>query len=206
MAPGERFDAAAEDTEEALMAATYHALCKHGYADLTIERIGEQLEKSTSLLYHHYDGKDELLIEFLGYMLDCFEADVPFGDADDPWARLQHLLDHILAPTVDPTRQEFTSAIVELRAQAAHDPAYRDAFTRHDQFFYEQLTAIVREGSERGVFADVDPAAVAALVQTTFNGVILQRVTTADGGVPVENVRNELEASLVARLDPEESR
>ncbi|MEF8774483.1 MAG: helix-turn-helix domain-containing protein, partial [Halobacteriales archaeon] len=62
MPPEELFDADAEDTDEALMAATYRALCEHGYADLTIQQIGAEFEKSTSLLYHHYDGKDELLV------------------------------------------------------------------------------------------------------------------------------------------------
>jgi len=202
MAPGDVFDADPDDTEAALMAATYRALCEHGYADLTIQKIGEEFEKSTSLLYHHYDGKDELLVAFLGFMLDRFEDDVPFEDVVDPWAELQDVLDHVLAPGMDAEREELTSAMIELRAQAAHDPAYREAFSRHDRFFRDRLAAVVRDGIDRGVFRDVDPDRVAALLQTTFNGAMMQRVTTdpEDGGVPVDDVRAELEAVLEDRL------
>jgi len=207
MAPGEMFDAEPEDTEAALMAATYRALCTHGYAGLTIQKIGEEFEKSNSLLYHHYEGKDDLLVEFLGYMLDRFEADVPFEEVDDPGDELQRLIDHVLAPTVDEERREFTSAMIELRAQAAHDPAYREAFTRHDRFFHDRLATVVRDGIEAGVFREVDADGVASLVQTTFNGAMLQRATTDpdDGGVPVDDVRRELEAMLDARLRREDS-
>jgi AcrR family transcriptional regulator len=202
MPSGTMFDGDAEDTEAALMAATYEALCKHGYADLTIEKIGEEFDKSTSLLYHHYDGKDDLLVAFLGYVLDQFEADVPSDDVADSWSELQGLLDHVLAPTLDAGRREFTKAMVELRAQAAHRPAYRAAFTRHDQFFHDRLTTVVREGVERGEFTAVDPERVAAVIQTAFNGAMVQRVTTDpdDGGVPVEAVRRELEAMLDRHL------
>lgn len=207
MAPGEMFDAESDDTEEALMAATYRALCRHGYAGLTIQKIGEEFEKSNSLLYHHYEGKDDLLVEFLGYMLDRFEADVPFEEVDDPGDELQRLIDHVLAPTIDEERREFTSAMIELRAQAAHDPAYREAFTRHDRFFHDRLATVVRDGIEAGVFREVDPDGVASLVQTTFNGAWLQRATTDpdDGGVPVGEVRRELEAMLDARLRREDA-
>jgi len=208
MVPGELFDADSDDTEEALMAATYRALCEHGYADLTIQKIGDEFGKSTSLLYHHHEGKDDLLVAFLGYVLERFEADVPFEAVDDPWAELQRLLDHVLAPDLDDERRDFTSAMIELRAQAAHDPAYRAAFTRHDRFFHDRLAAVIREGVEQGTFREVDPDRVASLVQSTFNGAMVQRVTADadEGGVAVGDVRAELEASLERRLLPGEAR
>jgi AcrR family transcriptional regulator len=197
------FDQDSEDTEEALMAATYRALCEHGYADLTIEKIGEEFQKSTSLLYHHHAGKDALLVEFLASMLESFESDIPFADLDDDWARLVRLLDHVLAPCGDADREQFTSAMIELRAQAAHDSDYRAAFTKHDEFFHARLASVIEEGVDAGTFREVDPQEVAALIQTTFNGAMLQLVTTGDG-VDIEDVRTELEAMLSARLLPEE--
>ena len=203
--PGELFDA--DDTEGALMAATYRALCKHGYADLTIQKIGAEFEKSNSLLYHHYEGKDDLLVEFLEYMLERFETEVPFEEVDDPRAKLQRLLDYVLAPDPDEERHEFTSAMTELRAQAAHNRAYREAFTRHDEFFHDGLASMIREGIEQGSFRAVDPDRMASFVQTTFNGVMLQRATTdPDDGVPVEDVQREIEAVLETRLVREDAR
>jgi AcrR family transcriptional regulator len=195
------FDGDPDDTEAALMAATYRALCAHGYAELTIQRIGEEFGKSNSLLYHHYEGKDDLLVAFLDYVLERFESDVPFEELTDPWERVERLLDHVLAPTLPEERREFTSAMMELRAQAAHDPAFREAFTRHDAFFHDRLVAVVRDGVEQGRFRDVDAEAVASLLQTTFNGVMLQRATTdAGGGVAISDVRDELESALATQL------
>ncbi|MFT4890863.1 MAG: AcrR family transcriptional regulator [Halobacteriales archaeon] len=200
------FPANPDDTRTEILEATYRALCEHGYDDLTIQKIGEQFGKSTSLVYHHYEGKDDLLVDFMGYMLERFEADVPFEDVEDPWSKLEDVLDHALAPTLDAERENLTSAMIELRAQAAHDPAYREAFSRHDRFFHDRLAAIVSQGIDQGVFREVDPERVAALLQTTFNGAMMQRVTTDpdDGGVSVEDVRAELEAVLEASLHLED--
>ncbi|WP_415381577.1 TetR/AcrR family transcriptional regulator [Halosimplex sp. TS25] len=205
MSPGDLFDPDSDDTEDLLMAATYRALCEHGYADLTIERIGAEFEKSNSLLYHHYDGKDDLLVGFLEYVLDRFEADVPSERTGDPWADMLDLLDHGLAPGIEAERREFVSAMIELRAQAAHDPAYREAFTRHDRFFRERLASDIREGIESGDFRDVDADRVARLVHTMFTGAMTRRVTadSDDGVSPLEGVREEFEAMLAARLLPE---
>lgn len=196
------------DTEEAIMAATYRALCAHGYAGLTIQRIAEQFEKSKSLLYHHYDNKDELLVAFLGFMLDQFESGVPgsnltdaefceteAADADacaaeaadpasvDPVAHVHEVVDTMLADSIPGDEREFVAAMVELRAQAAHDERYRDHFSRHDEFFRERLAGVVARGVDEGRFRDVDPDRVATMLVTTIVGTMTRRVTTESAGV-----------------------
>ena len=198
MPPPSLFDDPA-NTREAIMRATYHALCEHGYADLTIKRIGEEFPKSPSLIYHHYDGKDDLLLEFLTYLLDHFESRIPAEDYEDAAAHLDALLDHVLPTTLDDDRHAFRCAMVELRAQAAHDPAYRDHFTRSTTFFHDRLTAIVERGIEEGVFRDVDAERVAALLLTTMDGAIQHSVTT-DLEEMIPAVRAELRAYVESTL------
>ncbi|VTT87832.1 Transcriptional regulator, TetR family [Halorubrum sp. DM2] len=70
------------DTRQAILGAAFRALCEHGYANVTIQRIGDEFDKSPSLVYHHYDGKDELLIDLLEYLLDQFEASIADGSAE----------------------------------------------------------------------------------------------------------------------------
>lgn len=204
MGPNDPFPGDADDTQTAMMQATYDALCKHGYADLTIQRIGDEFPKSKSLIYQHYDGKDELLVEFLAYMLDHFEADIPRDDSTDAHDRLRTVIDHILAPTIDEERYEFTSAMIELRGQAPHDEAFRDQFTENDRVFRARFEEIIRTGIDQGVFREVDPERVAEFVLTTIHGVMLQRVTT-DEEVDIRAVRHELKAYLDARLLREEA-
>lgn len=198
MAPDALFEDS-NDTREGIMKATYDALCEHGYADLTIQRIGDEFPKSKSLVYHHYDGKDELLLDFLEFMLDRFETNVPRRDYEDAAAHLQALLDHVIPDSLDDERREFTSAIIELRAQAAHDPAYHEHFTRHTRFFHERFETIIEQGIEEGSFRDVDSNQVAAFLLTTIEGTMVQRVT-ADVGESGPAVRDELQAYIETRL------
>jgi len=188
-----------DGTREAIMQATYLALCTHGYADLTIERIGEEFDKSPSSIYHHYDGKDELLVDFLRYMLEHFEADVALEDYEDAHAHLRALLDHVVPATLDEERAEFTRAMTELRARAATDERYRRRITKHNRFFHDRIAAIVRTGIDQGVFRDIDPEQVAELLLTTINGAMNQQVT-AEADAPVRAVRAELDEYVRSRL------
>ncbi len=179
------------------MQATFHALREHGYAGLTIQRIGDHFEKSKSLLYHHYDSKDELLLDFLEFMLAEFEQAAPDDDLP-PREHLDAVLDHALAAKLPDDQREFTEAMVELRAQAAHDDRYRDHFTRSDETFREEVASIVRDGVNAGVFRDVDPDDVASFLLTLVNGAMNQRVTAEE--TQTGDVREEVEAYVQSRL------
>jgi AcrR family transcriptional regulator len=186
-------------TRVALMKATYEALSEHGYADLTIERISEEFEKSVSLVYHHYDSKDALLVDFLEFMLDRFEADVAFDERDDARARLRALFDRVLSASIDDERRALMGAITELRAQAPHNEAFREQFARSDRFFHARIAAIIEAGIDQGVFRDVDPDRTAELLLTTINGAMIGRVTTAEEA-PIRAVRAELDEYVRLRL------
>ncbi|MGM0685266.1 MAG: TetR/AcrR family transcriptional regulator [Halobacteriota archaeon] len=176
------------DTRQAILGAAFRALCEHGYADLTISRIGGEFDKSPSLVYHHYDGKDELLVDLLGFLLDGFEATMSTGEFDmTPRERL----DAYVAATIDPGSVDdehapdarFLSVIVELRAQAASDDAYRDHFDRSDRVFEAFLERSVREAAatlDADEGTPIAPAEVASTLQTLATGGMLRWATTAD--------------------------
>ncbi|WP_435552509.1 TetR/AcrR family transcriptional regulator [Natrinema sp. CGMCC1.2065] len=169
-----------DDTRDAIMRATYVALCEHGYNELTIQRIGDEFSKSKSLLYHHYDSKDDLLLDFLSFMLDQLEGQIPTyraGGADD---HIAEIVEQTFDLGVAEMGTDFTRALVELRAQAAHDEGYREHFTRSDQFVRKHVAHTIRSGIEQGVFRDVDPQETAALFQLMFVGTMTQRVTSDD--------------------------
>ena len=163
------------DTRQAILGAAFRALCEHGYANVTIQRIGDEFDKSPSLVYHHYDGKDELLIDLLGFLLDEFEAsiadggvagrpddraaaasDVPEMAPEEAFERsAREQLDGYLTAAVDPASLDdpyapdarFVTVMTELRSQAASDEAYRDHFDRSDRVFGEYLGRLVREAA-----------------------------------------------------------
>jgi AcrR family transcriptional regulator len=191
------------DTRDAIMRATYLALCKHGYADLTIQRIADEFPKSKSLLYHHYDGKDDLLLDFLEFMLEHQRERIPAeptGSADD---HLNAILDRVFRTPIPDDYRDFSRAMVELRAQAAHDDNYRDHFTRSDEFFRGLLTRVIQSGIDEGVFRDVNTEEVAEFLLLTITGAMTKRVTTNNKAI--ETARDELDAYIRRRLlDDEE--
>ncbi len=197
---GELFDEPA-DTRQELMGATYRALCDHGYAELTIQRISDQFPKSKSLLYHHYDSKDELLVEFLSFVLDHLEATTPEAD-DEPIDALQNLLDYLLPADPTTEQQQFRQAIIELRAQAATDPEYRAQFSRSTDYFQDRFTTIIERGCEEGVFQAADADRIATLLVASIDGAMLREATTdQDHAEPaISQLRAELTDYIKWRL------
>ncbi|WP_049987381.1 TetR/AcrR family transcriptional regulator [Halobellus rufus] len=160
-----------EGTREEILAATYRALDKYGYSDLTIQRIGDEFDKSTSLLYYHYENKDELVIETLEYLLDAFETEFTESDVTDPRERLEEFLAQTFATLTESTRPR---TLLELRARAAHDERYRRHFERSDQVFKDYLSELLNAGVESGTFRDLDPQAVSTTILLFLDGALLR--------------------------------
>src|SRR6056297_1230754 len=101
------------ETSEQMMEATYCALCKHGYADLTMQRIAGESSLSKATFHYHFDTKEELLNAFLDHLLERFEARLAC-ESSDPGDRLDTFLDAIF----DPAEDGSPVALMELKAQA----------------------------------------------------------------------------------------
>lgn len=188
--------------EEEIMEATYEALCEHGYADLTVQRIAEKLGKSTAAIHYHYDTKDELLVAFLAYLLDGMDE---WFDADpeaDPRERLASLLDSLLP--AEPHDDRFTVAMLDMRAQAPHNEAFREQFVERDDYSLDRLATTIEDGIEAGVFREVDPAEAARSLLTIADGGWSRYVVLDDDDALVaarETAREYVASTLVA--DPE---
>lgn len=203
MPAGNPFPESPSETKTAIMRATFDALVEYGYAGLTIDRIDEFFPKSKSLLYHHYEGKDDLLLDFLEQLIEEYEGSFGHDDEADAYTRLTRILDGVAEPTMNDEDVAFTRTLVELRAQAAHDAAYREHFTTSGRFFRDRIADIVADGIEEGVFREVDPDQVAATIHTMATGVMTERVT--DDDPHIRAVRDELDAYVEARLLADEA-
>ena len=177
------------DTRAAIMEATYRALCEHGYADLTIQAIADEFEKSKSLLYYHYDTKDEILIAFLEYMIEEFAVEETLDSEDAPDEQLSAFIDELVPASPTDAQREFQVALLELRSRALSKDAYREQFTRVDGLVHETLAEILAAGVEDGTFRDIDIEETAALLGAALSGAMLRRATTTDD---VEATRNGL--------------
>lgn len=177
---------------EVFMRATYRALCRHGFASLTMQDIADESPKSKAALHYHYDTKHDLLVAFLEYLYDRFRERVDAIDHDDPAERLLALAETVLDPPA-PDEREFRTAMLELRAQAPYDADYRDRLAEFDRHVRERVAETVAEGVERGVFAaDTDPDAVATFVVTVVSGAHTRRVTLDCPDCPIDAARTVL--------------
>jgi AcrR family transcriptional regulator len=168
------------DTKTAIMEATYRALCEHGYADLTIQDIADEFEKSRSLLFYHYDTKEELLVDFLRFLLDWFADDLSANADASPPEQLRGLLERTLPAELDDEGEDFQVAFLELRSQAPYIDEFREQFTRTDEFLYDTIAAYIEAGIEEDAFREVDVDETAAVLVGLVYGTIFIRVSTDD--------------------------
>jgi len=168
------------------MEATYRALRKHGYADLTIQRIADEYGKSTAAVHYHYDTKEELLATFLDYLLEQFVDSIHDVETTDPEERLELLLDELLVkPQENP---DLSVALLEMRSQAPYKEAFSKRFKQNDEYIRYMLKAVVNHGIDEGVFNDVDA-----------NHVTRSLMTIVDGGRTRAVVLDDLESLETAR-------
>ncbi len=182
----------AAGTRAAIMEATFEALSKHGYADLTIQTIADEFDKSKSLLYYHYETKDDLLGDFLGFILEEFGAQVEADERTDPESRLWAVIELLLPPDLDEDEEarRLRTALFELRMQAPYDETYADRFAATDERMIAVVESVLEAGVEEGVF-DVDPGTGAELLVDAVTGATLRAVTT---GTPARTALEPVEA------------
>ncbi|MFC6962851.1 TetR/AcrR family transcriptional regulator [Halocatena marina] len=166
------------ETADEIIAATYRALCEHGYADLTMQCIADESSMTTAAIHYHFDTKKELLNAFLQHIIDQFEQQLPH-DASDPRERLASFLTTIFTPAS--TREDdFPIALMELKAQAPYQEIYRERLHDMDEKMQAIVTSAVRDGIDAGYFDDADPEMVARFVVTSINGGHVREVALAE--------------------------
>lgn len=192
-----------EETTEAIMRATYRALCEHGYPDTSISKIAEEFDKSRGLLYYHYEDKDDLLTDFLRYLLERLDTDVVEETDDDPYDQLVALVDRGLPEQLDDEDLRFRRAFFEIRSQAPHSTAYRDLIEQNDDLLRSKLANAIDRGIEAGDFRAVDADRTADFILSAMYGGMERGATLEDRDLIRRN-RDEL-LSYVDRHLLEES-
>ena len=164
------------ETEEAIMHATYSALLKHGYAELSISKIGDEFDKSQSLLYYHYEGKDELLIDFLRFLVDNFREHIS-NRTGSPSQQLRSLLNTLLSADSNSEMDSFVRVYFELRSQAISNPMYRKQFTKIDKEVHSVIAELIEQGVDEGEFSEVDPDEEADRLLIMITGMMYTQAT-----------------------------
>ena len=189
----------AATTQEEILGATYRALCTDGYADITIKSIGEQFEKSPSLIYRHYEGKDDLVRSCLEYLLEGFESQQTSGELENPQEQLEEFVTSMLSTELDDEERQFMATLVALRARGVTNEEYRKLFTRSDTILRSHLVSIIQSGINTGEFQECDPESVAETLLSILSGVSTRQATSMSDEW-VTDVHSEVEEYLTLRV------
>jgi AcrR family transcriptional regulator len=174
-----------EETRDRIMEATYKALCEHGYASLTMQDIADECDCSKSLLHYHFDTKEDLLVALLAHLLERFEERVAPGDTA-PRDQLVGLVELFLFGDDRPREEHraFHTALLELRAQAPHNDAFREQLAENDAQVHAAVTTVIDRGIEAGAFRDVDARRTAEHLLATIQGTRIRWVTLGEASAP----------------------
>lgn len=134
------------DSADKIMHATYRALCRHGYANLSMQRIAEEAEKGKSLIYHHFNGKEDLMLSFLDHLTAKMEDDMDAFDDLSAAEALDTFLDKSLCID-DEEMWTFRKALMEMRLQAPYNENFATKFKEIDTFLLDVLTDIFERNS-----------------------------------------------------------
>jgi len=188
-----------DETKTAILKATFDALLEHGYADLTIDRIGHHFPKSEGVVFYHYDGKDEILLDLLDYLLERFvQIGVPISNDGCPEAQLRTLLNQVISRSSGQQARDYEIVLTELRMRAAQDKEFRELIDKSQDIFRNKVKEIVRNGIESGDFREADPDLVADFLTTLVSGEIFEQVTTGASRSIQSEVDNYIQYRLLA--------
>ena len=199
--------AAAEPVErgarERILAAAVERIASDGIDDVRIARIAMDAGVSTSLVHYHFETREALLEEALGYSFEL-AGDVRIGEgegeAPDHTHRLAAMVDQCL-PYPGMLERDFI-LWVELWLRASRHPELRPTASRLYARMHEWFSEAIVEGVESGEFRGTDPDRLADRVLALLDGYGIRVLV---GDLPIDRARVEAWAVLAAELglDPE---
>ncbi|WP_418280602.1 TetR/AcrR family transcriptional regulator [Halorubrum sp. DTA98] len=198
-------ESAAADTKERIMEATFRALSEHGYKDLRMRDIGEEMELTRQVIHYHFDGKYDLLSSFLEYVIDQYEGSVQVDDDADPRTELDARIDQCL---FGPEFEEFThwdrmKVYHELYTYAQNDDEHREIFNEHYDRIRGSVVDVVEDGIARGVFRDVDAERMGQLVTDVIHAARGRRIALGHEDAP-EQARRSLDEFVLDSLQTDD--
>jgi len=190
-----------KNTRDVIMEATFRALSKHGYKDLRVRDIGDEMEMSRQLIHYHFDGKRDLMSSFLEYIIEQYEGSVEVDETMGPRSELGARIDQCL---FGPEFEEFThwdrmKVYHELYVYAQHDDQHRALFNQHYERIRGSIVDVVEAGIEDGTFRDVDAVRVGQLITDVMHAARERRISLGHEDAPDE-ARRAIEEFILASL------
>lgn len=164
------------ETEQQILDAALQAITTHGYANLTINDVSDEFEKSPSLIYHYFDSKDELIAELYDFLSEVYFDFIREMDVEDPVERLRLLVEIVIFGDEHTPDSDFYITIYEIMVHVPHSPILKEKYAKNEQKAVNLMANILQEGMESKQIKQVDPLETATFLSAAIDGIRLHRV------------------------------
>jgi AcrR family transcriptional regulator len=154
---------------ESLLSVAVSVFNERGYDGTSMEQLSQRLGITKSSIYHHVDGKEDLLRLALDRALDgLFEAIADAQEAEGPAIRR---LERLVYRSVEVLAERLPYVTLLLRVRG-NTEVERHALERRRQ--YDRIVAdLVRQAEAEGdIRADVDPGMISRLLFGMVNSIV----------------------------------
>ena len=171
---------AGQGRAEALVAVALDLFAVRNFATVTIKDIGREAGANSALIYYYFKDKEDLFRACIESAVEqAFERFRALHETNDsPADVISDWLDmHI---DVSDIVRKMVKISVDYKNLEGSQPSVDAAIMR----FYDGEAAIIesclREGAERGDFRPVDPQAMAMMISTFLDGVMVRSIIIDD--------------------------
>ena len=163
-----------EARREQILSAASSCFARKGFHGCTMQDICTEAELSPGAIYRYFRSKEEIIEamceEYRRQNLELIEV---IRQADDTAQVLEDLAQAFFPGLEEP---ETCALDIELWAEALRNPDVRSVFCRSFDVHLEAFTEIIRRAQQRGeVSAELEPTAVARVMMSLFQGLLLQK-------------------------------
>jgi AcrR family transcriptional regulator len=157
-----------EVRREEILVATIKQIEAHGMATVRVSDVAASMGVSSGLVFYHFDTKDALIIEALGYAVerDLSRLDQALVRSVDATDRLKRVL-----ASYGPTGPAHSWTLwIDSWATALREPTIRCALRRLDERWRAELEMAIKQGIGDGDFVCADPIATVARIGALLDG------------------------------------
>lgn len=183
-----------------MIQAAYKVVGRKGYSSFTIRDIAVEAGLSTGLVHYYFQNKEDLLLSLFKDMhrnvTTYLKAELEH--AEGPEERLRVYLDQAFSLT--DREGDYFYILFDFWSQIKHNERIRKVNIRLFRSFREELSVILQEGLDKGVFADLDVAYTVTEILAVIQGVLVQYVidrNTFDYKAAFEKMKDKIMAMVL---------
>jgi AcrR family transcriptional regulator len=140
-----------------IMEHFYKVVNQHGFSGTTLAKVAESIGMNPSLLLHYYKSKEEMIVEFSGFIIQKYEDFYfkPLETMTDPKERIEHLLNTLLLDRGDGGHVDehlvSDRAFYECYALSITHPRVKEKFQHFYGRFRKELTQEIKALKKAGI-------------------------------------------------------